>query len=89
MEIKPNVVAMEILAYLASETVAQVRVQTCHVSPYVAVLCLHALHPRPVLTPPASLPGLRAAITSAPRQSCSFLRFNSVMFLRILSSGGF
>lgn len=29
MEIKPNVVAMEILAYLAYETVAQVRMIIC------------------------------------------------------------
>lgn len=40
MEIKPNVIAMEILAYLAYETVAQVRILICHISPYMAAFSL-------------------------------------------------
>lgn len=54
MEIKPNVVAMEILAYLAYETVAQVRILMCHIRPYMVAFFSYQL-----VLPPAALLGMR------------------------------
>lgn len=51
---------MEILAYLAYETVAQVRILICHISPYMAAFSLTLS-----MTPPAAPPGMRTPRSSA------------------------